>query len=144
MKHTSSTGRFLHEHLTKGKLLKSILTSTISTLSLFGSLALFKKIEKAIDPSDTDSLSIIHSMIDKINTKIKNKKSDGSESGKTMESKDESFDFMWILIAIPCLATSCLYSCFCLSLVKKLIIQGIPDPQDPVQLTEVIELKETA
>ena len=73
MKHTSATGRFLHKHATMGKMIKTALTSTISTLGLFGSLALFKQIEKAIDPSDTDSLSIIHSMIDQINTKIKTK-----------------------------------------------------------------------
>ena len=134
MKHTSSTGRFLHKHVTKGKMIKSALTSTISTLGLFGSLALFKQIENAIDPSD-----IIHSMIDQINTKIKNKKSE--VLGESMKLKDEPFDFIWLLIAIPCLATSCLCSCFCLSLIKKIIRLGFPDTPDPVQTSE-IELKE--
>ena len=52
MKFTSATGRFLREHVTHGKILGSALTSALSSLGLFGSLALFKELERALDPSD--------------------------------------------------------------------------------------------
>ena len=97
MKHTSSTGRFLRTHLTKVKLLKTTLTSTISTLGLLGSLALFKKIEKPIDPSNTDSLSIVHSMISQINNQIKNQNSTSNFSDKNTISNDRGCHNMVIL-----------------------------------------------
>ena len=52
MKHTSSSGRWMHEDLTKGCLLGKTLSGAVSKLGLVGSLALFKEIEQAIEPSD--------------------------------------------------------------------------------------------
>ena len=101
MKHTSPTGKFLREHITKGKLLKSTLASTISSLGLFGSLALFKELEKAIDPEDTSSLSVIKALIDQVNVKIKNQHPGEAEPVVPVESKDPSLDFMWIWIGLP-------------------------------------------
>ena len=77
MKYSSSTGKFLREHITKGKLIASTLTSTISSLGLFGSLALFKELEKAIDPEDTSSLNVLKSLIEQVNSKIKTQFPDG-------------------------------------------------------------------
>ena len=72
MKFTSSTVWFLWEHVTKGNILSSALTSSISSIGLFGSLALFKEIEKAIDPTDTTGLLALRSLIDQVNNRIRN------------------------------------------------------------------------
>ena len=130
MKHTSSTGRFLRTQLTKMKLLKTTVTTTISTLGLLGSLTLFKQIEKSMDPNDSEGLALVHNIINQINTKIKDKKPPLIENKNPFSS---DFEFIWLLVAIPCLATCCLCSWFCLSFVKKLIRMGLPDPDDPTE-----------
>ena len=55
------------------KLLKTTVTTTISTLGLLGSLALFKQIEKSMDPNDSEGLAIVQTIIKQINTRIKDK-----------------------------------------------------------------------
>ena len=67
MKHASSTGRFMRTELTKMKMLKTSMRTAISTLGLVGTLALYKKIESQIDPTDTENLAIIQSLISKVN-----------------------------------------------------------------------------
>ena len=104
--------------MTKGKLIASTLSATISSLGLVGSLALFKELEKAIDPEDTSSLTVLKSLIDQVNAKIKNQQPKRSESEIPVTSKDSSLDFIWIWIALPCLAVSFLCSCCCLSFIK--------------------------
>ena len=140
MKYSSSTGKFLREHITKGKLIASTLTSTISSLGLFGSLALFKELEKAIDHDDTNSLNILKSLIDQINVKIKTQLPDGVNPEIPEKPKDSSLDFIWIWIGLPCLVASCFCSCFCFSLIKKIIKLGIPDTQNMEQQIEIIEI----
>lgn len=85
MKHTSASGRFMQENLTKGRLLGKALTRAISTLGLVGSLALFKEIEQAIDPSDSDGQSALAELIKKVEEKIKQKSSenDDQDTGET-------------------------------------------------------------
>ena len=53
MKFTTATGKFLREHVTHGRILSSALTSAVSSLGLFGSPALFKELERALDPGDS-------------------------------------------------------------------------------------------
>ena len=52
---------------TKMKALKTSMGAAISTLGLVGTLALYKKIESQLDPSDTENLAIIQSLISKVN-----------------------------------------------------------------------------
>ena len=53
MKLTSSTGKFLREHVIHGKILGSALYSAVNSLGLFGAMVLFKELEKAFDLSDS-------------------------------------------------------------------------------------------
>ena len=59
MKHASSTGHFMRTELTKMKAIKTSMGAAISTLGLVGTLALYKKIESQIDPTDTENLTIV-------------------------------------------------------------------------------------
>ena len=66
MKYTSSAGRHMRTELTKLKALKTTMGATISTLGLIGTLAIYKKIESQLDPSETEQIAIIQSLISKV------------------------------------------------------------------------------
>ena len=70
IKFTSSTGKFLREHVTHGKILGSALSTAISSLRLFGSLALFKELEQALDPVDLMERAALTGLIQQVNLRI--------------------------------------------------------------------------
>ena len=140
---TSSTGKFLWEHVTKGKFISSTLVSTISSVGLFGSLVLFKELERAIDPDDNASLTVLKSLIDQVNIKIKSQPSEGGDPGGLPGvSQGAPMDHTWIAIGIPCLVASLFSSCCiftCIKKVFKLGLQNVPQNQSPqLELIEVL------
>ena len=74
MKHTSSAGRYRRTELTKLKALKTTMGATISTLGLIGTMAIYKKIESQLDPSETEQIAIIQSLISNVKSKINDQK----------------------------------------------------------------------
>ena len=66
MKYSSSAGRYMRTELTKLKALKTTMGATISTLGLVGTLAIYKKIESQLDPSETEQMELIQSLISNV------------------------------------------------------------------------------
>ena len=85
MKHSSASGHCMCENLTKGYLLGKTLQGAVLTLGLVGYLALFKEIEQAVDPSDTDGQSVLSELIQKVENKIKKMKNAEKNAEKDTE-----------------------------------------------------------
>ena len=139
MKISSSTGKFLREHVTKGKIISSTLASTISSVGLFGSLALFKELEKTIDLNDSASLSTLRSLIDQVNKKIKSQQSAGGDP--SLPNPGAPMDYTWIAIGIPFVLVSFFSSCCIFSCLRKFYKLGLQDaPQNQTPSVELIEV----
>ena len=87
---------------------------------------------------DNASLTVLKSLIDQVNMKIKAQLSEGNDPGSLPEvPQGAPMDHIWIWIGIPCLAVSFFLSCCIFTFFKKVFKLGLQDHQNQNQSPQV-------